>query len=264
MNNHGKKIRKKRNSKIPGVSIFRKEFYRRLLYIGLCIIPMYIFGNDTGTFRLVPLPFFLFGMYQLLMIVVLSPHIIDDFFPPRVGFEKVAKPINKFIYYFSSSLFFIGIIALLFELKNLDNTIHGTKLFWMGGAIGVLLAIISTVLLKITNPSVYFESKRRYTVYFGLFVGLFFLTSSAAGFVNHHYASKSKTCEKHTILRKGSGGRRSKEYYIHIMLKDKSEERFSIKRSLYEKLNEGEEIEFCVQKGKLGFDFVKDINKIEW
>lgn len=258
-------IRKKRknNLKTPRIYNLRKEFYKRLLYIGLCAIPIYVFANETGPFRLVPLPFFLFGMYQLIMIIGLSQFIVDDFFPPKFEFEKVASPINKFLYYFSSTLFFIGIIALLFEIRNFDNTIHGTKLFWMGGATGVLLAIISTVILKLTNPSVYFESKRRFTVHFGLFVGLFFLTSSATGFVNHHYASENKTCEKHTILRKGSGGTRSKEYYIHIKLKDKSEERFTINKSLYEKLDGGEEIEFCVQKGKLGFDFVKDINKIE-
>lgn len=258
------KKKQRKNLIPPKITNLRNEFYRRLIYIGLCVIPIYFFANEKGTFRLVPLPFFLFGMYQLITIIKLSQQIIDDFFPPILGFERVVKPVNKLIYYFSSTLFFISIISLLFEIRNFDNTVQGIKLFWIGGAIGVLFAIISTIILKITNPSVYFESKRRYTVHFGLFVGLFFLTAAGTSFVNHYYADKNKNCEKHTILRKGFGGTRSKEYFIYVKLNNESEERFTINRPLYQKLEEGEEIEFCMQKGKLGFDFVKDINKIEW
>ncbi|OUL63222.1 hypothetical protein [Flavobacterium sp. AJR] len=241
----------------------RKEFYRRFLYIGLCIIPIFLFGDEKGTFRLVPLPFFLVGMYNLLLIVSFSQLIIDDFFPPKIAFEKTAKPFDKFIYYFSSALFFASLVFLLFEIRKIDNTINGTQLFWRAGFAGIALAILLTIILKITNPSVYFESKRRYTVHFGLFVGLFLFTAASTSFINHFYATTDKSCKNYTIIRKGTSGSRNKEHFIHIITENNTEERFSIKKALHEELTEGGEIELCMVKGKLGYDYVTGFNKIK-
>ena len=245
-------------------SLLRKDFYKRLFYIGLCIIPIYLFGNDTGTFRLVPLPFFLIAGYHLMIIIKLSQTIIDDFFPPKTLFEKTSIPLDTFVYYFASTLFFVGLVALLIEIKFFENTIRGTNLFWKGGGIGVALAILFTLVLKVTNPSIYFESKRRYTVHFGLFVGLFLLSAATAGFINHYYANQNIFCKSYGITRKDiSNGRRSTEYFIYVKFTDTYEERFSIGQKRYENFNEGEQIELCMIKGKLGYDYVKDFNKLE-
>ncbi|MCV9931085.1 hypothetical protein OIU80_02220 [Flavobacterium sp. LS1R47] len=241
----------------------RKEFYKRLLYIALCIIPIVVFGNDKGTFRLVPLPFFLIGMYNLLLIVSFSQLIIDDFFPPKIAFEKVAKPFDKFMYYFSSALFFGSLVFLIFEIRKIDNTINGTQLFWRAGFAGIALAILVTIILKITNPSVYFESKRRYVVHFGLFVGLFLLTAATTSFINHFYASTTKSCKNYTILEKGTSGSRKREHFIHIITENNTKERFSIKKALYEELTQGGKIELCMIKGKLGYDYVTEFNTIK-
>lgn len=257
-------IQKKTNSKSPQnkYSLIRKDFYKRLIYIVLCVIPIFLFANETGTYRLVPLPFFLLGMWNLIMIVQFSQSIIDDFFPPKIKFERTAKTFDKFAYYFSSTLFFVGLISLIFEIRNFDNTIHGTKLFWTAGGIGISLAILITYILKTTNPSIYFESKRRYTVHFGLFIGLFLLTTSIAGFTNHYFADGNKICKKYTIKRKGISGSKTKEYFINLKLEDNSEERFTITKSKFDNFNEGEEIELCIFRGKFGFDYVTEFNKL--
>lgn len=240
----------------------RNDFYRKLFYIGLCIIPIALFADNNGAFRLVPLPFFLFGMYQLMQIVVLSPLLIDDFFPPKTLFEKTTKPFDKFVYYFASTLFFISLLCLIFEIRNFDNTINGTRFFWTAGSVGILIAILLTIILKIKFPSVYYESKRRYMVHFGLFVGFFLLSTAVAGFVNHHYADSDKIYKRYTISSKGTSGGRSKEYFIHLTFENNNEERFSIGKTRYNNFEEGEEIELCMLKGKLGFDYVTEFNKI--
>lgn len=240
----------------------RKFFYKRLLYIGICIIPIIIFADDKGTFRLVPLPFFLFGMYQLIQIIGLSQLIVDDFFPPKTLYEKTTKPFDKFIYYFSFILFFIGLISLIFEIRNFDNTINGTKLFWTAGLIGIAIAIIVTIILKLTRPSVYYESKRRYTVHFGFFVGLFLLSTSLTSFVNHHFADNIKICKKYIIERKSTSSGRRTEYFLYLKIDNNNEERFSVGKTRYENYEEGEEIELCMVKGKFGFNYVKEFNKV--
>jgi hypothetical protein len=260
-----KMIKKKLNPKLSQKedSLLKKDFLRRVLYIGLCMIPIFLFASETGTYRLVPLPFFLVGMWNLLMIIGFSQDIVDAFFPPKVQFEKTTKPFDKFAYYFSSILFFVGLLSLLFEIRNFDNTIHGTRLFWSAGATGIGLAILLTVILKITNPSIYFESKRRYTVHFGLFVGFFLLMAFVAGFTNHHFAENKKICKRYTIERKGTSGSKSKEYFIELLVGQEMEERFSIQKSKFDSFSEGETIELCMVTGKLGFEFVTDFNKLE-
>lgn len=245
-------------------SEIRKDFYKRLVFILLCVIPIYFFANEKGTFRLVPLPFFLIGMYQLILLVQSSQFIIDDFFPPKIANEKIVKPFDKLIYYLALTLFGVSLVFLIFEINKIDNTINGIKLFWQSFIIGICLAIIITLILKSTNPSVYYESKRRYTVYFGLFIGLSLLLPASGSFINHYFAEKNKKCKSYKILRKGnSNGRRSTEYFIYLSVENENEERFSIRKSLYDELKENEKIELCLIKGKLGFEYVTDFNKIE-
>ncbi|MEO5967754.1 MAG: hypothetical protein ABIP69_05805 [Ferruginibacter sp.] len=202
-------------------------------------------------------------MWNLVMIIGLSESIINEFFPPKTRFEKTVKPFDKFVYYFSSVLFFIGLLSIIFEIKKFDNTIHGTTLFWTAGFIGIVLAIILTTILKFTNPSVYYESRRRYTVHFGLLIGMFLVTISITGFINHYFANKEKICKNYIIIRKGISGGRGKEYFINLKLGSNNEERFSIGKTRFDNFNEGEEIELCMVKGKFGFDYVTDFNKIK-
>ncbi|MGH2667191.1 hypothetical protein [Flavobacterium sp.] len=241
----------------------KKNFYKRLLYIALCAVPIYLFASEKGTFRLVPLPFFLIGMYQLLILTQSSQFIVDAFFPPKVAYEKTSKPFDRFMYRFASGLFGTGLIALLFEVRKIDNTINGTSLFWTSGLVGIGLAVLLTVLLKRTNPSVYDESRRRYTVHFGLFVGLFLLSAAGGSFINHFFADENENCASYTLLRKGISGSRSKEHFIFLLLQNNNEERFSIDESLYDKSREGGKIELCTIKGQLGFECVTDFNAIE-
>lgn len=249
-------------NRIKQTSELRKEFYKRLLYIALCFIPIIIFADDKGTFRLIPLPFFLIGMYHLIKIITLSQPIIDDFFPPKTLYEKTTKPFDKFVYYFSSTLFFVGLIFLTFEIKNFDNTINGAKLFWRAGFTGFGLAIILTVILKLTRPSIYYESKRRFTVHFGLFIGLFFAAAALTSFINRHFADPAPFCKKYIIVKKSTSSGRSTEYFFFLTINN-NEERFSVGKKRYDNFRNGEEIELCMLRGKLGFDFVKEFNKTE-
>lgn len=251
-----KPIRTNRTSEI------RKDFYKRLSYIGLCVIPILLFADNKGTFRLVPLPFFLIGMYQLILIIGLSQYIVDDFFPPKTLYEKTTKPFDKFLYYFASTLFFIGLILLIFEISKYDNTINGTRLFWIAGFVGIGLAVILTILLKLFQPSVYFESKRRYTVHFGLFIGLFLVSAAITGFINHHFADATTFCKSYPIKRKSTSSGRSTEYFFFLTMDNNNEERFSVGKSRYENFEEGEQIELCMKKGKFGFDYVTKFNKV--
>lgn len=240
----------------------RNIFYKKLLYIGFCLIPILLFGDNEDSFRLILLPFFLFGSYQLMQIIAFSQLIIDDFFPPKAHYEKNTKPLDKFIYYFSSILLFAGLISLIFEVRKFDNTINGIKLFWIAGLVGVLIAILLTTILKTRFSSVYYDSKRRYTVHFSMFVGLFLLSTAVTGFVNHHFADHTIFCKKYSIIRKSTSSSRTTEYYFFLLMENNKEERFSVDKTLFNNFEENEQIELCMRKGRFGFDYVTEFKKV--
>lgn len=184
--------------------------------------------------------------------------IVDDFFPPKIEFEKKVKPFDKFIFYFSNYFFGASLIFMLFEIRKIDNTILGTQLFWKSGFIGILIALIITLIIKRTNPSVYHLSSRRYVVYFGLFIGFFLFTIAFSSFINHFFCDKTISCKDYEIKRKSKGGKKDQESWLFLKIENNIEERFDVTESIYDLTNEGGEIQLCTKKGKLGYEFVTE------
>ena len=237
-----------------GNSELIKTFLKRLLYIGLCLIPIFIFVNNKGNIRLVSLPILLIGIYQLIMIIALSLHIIENLFPPKHESEK-SNSFERVII----ALFVVSLFLFLIQVTNLENTINDTKLIWTACAVGIGLAIILTILLKTIMHSICFVNN---ATYLALFVGLFFLLSLLFGFINYHFPDYKKACKTHTIIRKDSYGIRSTSYFIYVKLDDNTEKEFSIGKKRYNNFNKGETVEICIAKGLFGFNFATDFNKI--
>lgn len=240
----------------------RKDFFRRLVFIGLGIIPIIFAWNQKGLVGFIGLAGFLFGMYQLIMIISMSQLIIDDFFPPKTYRETKTKPFNKFVYYFATGFFFAGLVFEFFEISRMDNTIGGIKFFWTYALIGVLIAAVATAILKIKSPSVYFESNRRFTVHFGLFLGSFLFVPATASFINHFCSDSSIACNEYKIVRKSTGGRRQKSSWLFFQING-HEERFEVARNLWSSVEEGEQLSLCTREGKLGYDFVVEFKTVD-
>lgn len=240
----------------------RQQFFKRLLYIALCIIPIILFADNKDSYRLVPLPFFIFGMVQFLIIIANSQRILDDFSPPKTYSEKKTKPMDKFIYYFSMTLFFGGLVFEVFEIRMIDNTINGMNLFWKSAFLGVIMAFLSIVLIKSISPTVFDESNRRYSVYLGLYLGFFLFLPASASFLNHYFADEKMECKNFEIIRKNKGGKRNTSSLLFLKIGPESEERFEVSKEFYERVTEGEQIKLCTIKGKLGYDFVEKFKTI--
>ncbi len=238
--------------------LLKQEFFRRLVYIIICAIPIFIMANEKSWLRFIVLVFFIVAISQVITLVQLSPLIIDAFFPPKTNSEKEPTKFNKFIYPFSSFFVFFSLILLIFEIRNLENTFLGTKFFWNYGLIGIGIAIITTLFLIKFSPETFNESKRRYTVVFGTFVGLFLITPSISSFLNHYYSNNEIKCNYYKIIRKSSG---NKTYSIYVNISSKNEECFKIKKPLYESLADGDTLNICSKEGWLGYKYATGFNK---
>ena len=244
------------------MTAIRKIFLRRLAYIGLGIIPIIFVWEQNGPERFIGLAGFIFGIYHLLMIIGMSPLIIDDFFPPKTYSESKTKPFDNFVYRFATGFCFVGLVFQIFEIRRMDNTIGGTQFFWTYALIGILIAAVVTAILKLKSPSVYFESSRRFTVHFGLFLGFFLTTPATASFINHYFSDSRIDCTKYKIVRKSTGGNRQKASWLFLQING-HEERFDVARNLWNSVNEGGLVVLCTKKGQLGHDFVDEFKTVE-
>ncbi len=186
----------------------------------------------------------------------MSQSIIDDFILPETDGRVKARPFEKFVHWSATIIFFAGLIFGIFEIDRIDNTINGTGFFWTYASIGILIAVVVTVVLKVKSPSVYFESGRRYTVHFGLFVGFFLIVPAAASLVNHYFADRKVDCKRYKVVRKTTGGRENRSSWIFLRV-DGHEERFVVSRSYWNGVNEGGLVILCTQNGQLGYEFVR-------
>jgi FtsH-binding integral membrane protein len=241
----------------------RKELLRRLGYIGLAVIVAVTqtLMDDSKPYRYISVAAILFILFHFIKLVKKSQLIIDDFFPPKVETETTTTSANKIINSLSMVLFFCGLLAIIFESNSISNTIHGTKFFWSAGVIGIILFVIVIAFFKIKFPTVFDESSRRYSVYFGYLFGLFLVVPATASYINKSCADQRIDCKNFLVSRKSSGGGRTTEYFIFGNYNG-SDERFTVVKPLWDSIDENKIIQLCVRKGYWGYEYVTKFNLI--
>ena len=105
---------------VNNMSPVRREFFRRLGYIALGVIPIAFVWESKGPERFIGLAGFLFSMYQLILIVGMMQSLVDDFSPLRT-YEKKTTVVDKVVYRLAGALFFLGLVFQVFEISKIDS-----------------------------------------------------------------------------------------------------------------------------------------------
>lgn len=240
------------------MSELRKKALKYLLYILLGVIIIISVANNTGPERYIALFGFLLSLSNLIRIIIVSQALIDDFFPPKG--EGQTKFGDKLIYWLNLMLFFGGAVWLIIELKWIDNTIDGLRLSLQFSGLGLLIGIVLILILKVFRASVFYESSRRYSVYFSALLGLAMLTPAVASSVNRNVGAKESECYEYPLVRKNKSNSRSESSYIFLLI-DQSEERFEVSNELWDSLDKDDRVEICFYLGQLGYKVVTDFER---
>jgi uncharacterized membrane protein len=264
-----KKPRKKKSKKDLQLDAETKQkFYKHLGYLVLSLLGLFLFKNAKPPGSYVALLFFLSAFFLLRIIILNSNLILDSFFRPKNFQEESPKSFDTFMFHFANAFFVTSIAALIFQIRQLAFTLNGSSFFWKSGGIGLLIALFVTMLLLKFRPSVYFNSKRRFAVHGGLFLGFFLITPAIASYINLAYAHEEANCKNELVLQKKESKDRKRnrmDYYIYLKINGTEEERFEIKKALYSKIEVGDSVQFCSQIGKLGYEYVTEITtKQSW
>jgi len=154
----------------------------------------------------------------------------------------------------------IGISSLwgVSEFRHIDNTRNGVAFFFLFALLGLILSIPFYILIYKTVPD--FKKGRKvnkqWSNFFGLGIGFFFLTPGVASNINRCHLVDQQKCSYNSIIRKGSSGGQYREYYLYVLI-DNYEERLTVFKSYWDGVEQGQTIRICLQKGILGFEYIK-------
>lgn len=242
-------------------SILEADFKKKLIILAICLVPIVLLVNEKGPLRLVVIPFFLYGMIQLISIVISIPFLLEKYFPTKT-YNKQATFFEKTLYYFTGIYLIGSIVFLLSQSKILENTIGESSIFWKYGGIGFGISIVALILLSFVSKTIYNDFNRRVAIWFCIPLGSFVLLPAIISISNTIINPKQLNCSKFQVIQKFTSGRRSSNYKIKLMT-DYGEENFKIGESFYSSITDNEIIECCSYTGKLGYKVIVDFNKKE-
>lgn len=243
-------------------SLLKTDFYKNSLVILACAFGIYFLRNESGPLRFLVVGLMLMILYRLIFLIQSAPEILEEFFPPKVEFEVETKPFDRIVYKTSSYFFFLSMIMMLFQIRRIDNTIHGINLFFKFGLYGALFGFIVLYILKLISSTIYDTGNRRFAITFISIVGFFLVTAATASFVNYNFPKEKPKSSTYLIKRKSLGGKRNNDHLLFIEFYKNDEERIEVSENEYNTVKEGEKVNLTTQKGYFGYETIIDIKSI--
>ncbi|WP_320815624.1 hypothetical protein [Flavobacterium sp.] len=255
-----KQLKRQYNSTKKG-GIFDAGLKKRILYIIICAIPVYILADEKSALRLIIIPFFIFGMMQLLSLIVSIPFLIEKYLPTKT-YNKQSTLFEKAVYYFTAIYLILSMVFMLVQGRTMENTIGDSSLFWKYGGIGFGSAIFFLIVLNYIAPSLNSDFNRRVALWFCIPIGSLVLFPAIICFMNTIKEPEYLNCSEFKVVSKFTTGKRNSTHKMSFITKY-GEENFKINRSFYDSINANEVIECCSYKGNLGYEVIVKFNKIK-
>lgn len=180
--------------------------------------------------------------------------------------DLLEKQESKFLFVTKIISFFLGICGMFscIEIDEMDKNLSGTTLFISFAIIGLILGYLVLFSMEKLSEELNTEVNKRSSIVVGGILSFFILSTPAlANFINRTYSTKEKECKFYKAIRKGeqSGSNGYPSYWLYFKIENK-EERVPVSEELHNSTQILDKFEICIYKGRLGFKFIKDINKI--
>ncbi len=198
-----------------------------------------------------------FALYQVILLFVMLPEIVNEFWPISKQNQGRTTTADKWIEQVVYVFFLCSLFFEIYEGRAMENTIGELWLFWYAAALGIVLASIITLSFKKLTPTLYMDNNRRIGVHFGLFIGYFLFIPALASFINETYCDAAENCESYNVIGKGTATGKRNVNWLYIDVKG-TEERFEVSNPFYNSAIQGSSVQLCTQKGALGYDVVKE------
>jgi hypothetical protein len=173
-------------------------------------------------------------------------------------FDRTEKTIKK-----SKNLEFIsmiGVVSLLFVLRDFEQTIGGYVLFWK---LSFLSLFFSVACVLILNKFYNFNNEKRFYNLLSISICFFFLIPGIGIFINKNISLEKENKQVVEINYKkiNHQSRGSDSYEIFFKTEYDKNERLDIKKEFYESISDNQKVVLTMRKGILGYHYVKKAEK---
>jgi hypothetical protein len=242
-------------------SLFDLLFGVVLILIGIEV------ANYFGTYKLPIKAFGLvgfillaYGGYKIFINIFVHLIALSVFVISRINNQKAMskaatiKMLKKLEKAFMG-VFIFSLLWLLFEIKDIDNTLRGIRLFQYSLLIGFLTGItILTLIFKFIN------FRRNYyslNLFFIIPLAFSLLAVPFTSVLNKSFISEKRN-KSFIIFDKGSSRSSSSAYFLFIQ-NGEYEERLDVDKYKQDQYSEGDSIHLELEKGLLGYEVIKNL-----
>lgn len=216
--------------------------YKTIIFIIISGFILFFSIQDYG-YMFLSIPIFLTISYNL-----------SDFFLRVSNNNNIKK--NKNIEF----LAFVGVISVLFTLRDFEQTIGGYILFWELAFFSLTFSLICTLIL---NKYFNFNNKKRFYNILSICICFFFLIPNLGVFINKYFSNEKENKQIIPINYKKEIGhsRGSSSYAIFIKTEFDPDERLDVKEEFYNSITNNQIIVLTLKKGILRYNYVSKIEK---
>jgi hypothetical protein len=235
----------------------KRTLLKNILLITAGLGLAFIFPDNSNWFiKAIQIGGVILAGWNVISFFINLQFVIDDVFPVKTFDKKTKKGTDQSIIIFTNLLFFSGALAFIFQCNKIDNTINGLQLYWIAVAAGIVCSALLMLLFKKMSPSFYTDSTRRYTVITGMLLASLMFYPAVASFINIQFAKNQFVTHTYMVTDKSENSR-GRQCFMDCQTEN-GDERFAISKKIYNNIIIGNYIDMHLQKGCLGYYFVKE------
>ena len=189
--------------------------------------------------------------------LILSYNISDLFLKIVNKKEKKNKKDKNFEF-----ISMIGVVSVLFVIRDFEQTIGGYILFWKLSYLSLIFSILCVFIL---NSFYNFRNEKRFYNILSISICFFLLIPNIGIFINKHISTEKERIQEIEINYKkiNPQARGNDSYEIFFRPEYDKNERLDIKKEFYESITDNQIVALTLTKGILGYNYVKNIEKID-
>ncbi|EOG6905665.1 hypothetical protein ACLH3R_002289 [Flavobacterium psychrophilum] len=156
----------------------------------------------------------------------------------------------------------IGVVSILFVIRDFEQTIGGYILFWKLSYLSLTFSILCVFIL---NSFYNFRNEKRFYNILSISICFFLLIPNIGIFINKHISTEKERIQEIKINYKkiNPQARGNDSYEIFLLTEYDKNERLDIKKEFYETITDDQIVALTLSKGILGYNYVKNIKKID-
>lgn len=224
--------------------------------VGLIVLTM---DSSSLIGRVVSFAGLLIAIRFLVQLFNSSDALLQRILPNKNRVNLIDK---KLIYYLSTSILFIGLVLLIIELLQFERVLRPGDFWKIYYFFGIVLALLTVYSLPIISSDLYATGKRRFSITWGILIGLPFIVLSIASMTNRIWSSSNLRTKQYVVVdRDAIKTRRSKSlnYQLTIPIDKDHSKDLVVDEILYQSTSIGDSITLVLKNGLLNFEIIQEI-----